>query len=77
LASKKYRIIAVELSDIIERRDPLKPNLYVGLSKVAPETRFGELLSGEGPENLRGHYKRLRMDLIEDVAEYSYQSSWL
>ena len=72
MASKKYRIIAVELSDIIERRDPSRPNLYVGLSKVAPETRFEELLSGEGPENLRGHFKQLRMDLIEDVAEYSY-----
>ena len=72
MASKRYRIVAVELSDIIERRDSSKPNLYVGLSKVVPETRFEELLSGEGPENLRGHFKQLRMDLIEDVAEYSY-----
>jgi hypothetical protein len=72
LASRKYRILAVELSDIIERRDSSKPNLYVGLSKVVPETRFEELLSGEGPENLRDHFKQLRMDLIEDVVEYSY-----
>ena len=72
MTTKKLRIIAVELADIIERRDLSKPNLYVGLTRVAPETRFEELLSGEGPENLRGHFKQLRMDLIEDVSEYSY-----
>lgn len=72
MATKKYRIIAVELSDVIERRDPSRPNLYVGLTKVTPEARLEELLSGEGPENLRGHFKQLRMDLIENVSEYSY-----
>jgi len=72
MTTKKLRIIAVELADIIERRDLSRPNLYVGISRVAPETRFEELLSGEGPENLRGHFKQLRMDLIEDVSEYSY-----
>ncbi len=72
MANSKYQIIAVELSDIIERRDPDKPNLYVGLSKVAPEARLRELLAGEGPETLRGHFKQLRMDLVENMAEYSY-----
>ena len=56
--------IVVELDDVIPRRDPDKPNLYVGLTVEEPATRYERLKMGYGPAWLRGHLVRLRDDLV-------------
>jgi hypothetical protein len=52
-----------ELDDVAPRRDPAKPNLYVGLTIEEPATRYGRLKMGRGPAWLQGHLVRLRDDL--------------
>ena len=53
----------VELDDVVPRRDPAKPNLYVGLTIEAPAIRYERLKMGYGPAWLQGHLVRLRDDL--------------
>jgi hypothetical protein len=53
----------VELDDVVPRRDPDKPNLYVGLTIEEPATRFERLKIGHGPAWLQGHLVGLRDDL--------------
>ena len=57
-------VIVVELDDVVPRRDPGKPNLYVGLTVEEPATRFERLKMGHGPAWLQGHLVRLRDDLV-------------
>jgi hypothetical protein len=45
------------------RRDPGKPNLYVGVTIEEPAIRFEALRKGRGPAWLQGHSIRLRTDL--------------
>jgi hypothetical protein len=54
----------VELDDVVPRRDPRKPNLYVTLTIEAPAIRYGRLQSSHSPAWLRGHLVRLRNDLV-------------
>ena len=56
-------VIVVELDDVVPRRDPDKPNLYVGLTIEAPAARYERLKRGYGPAWLQGHLVRLRDDL--------------
>ena len=56
-------VIVVELDDVVPRRDPDKPNLYVGLTIEEPATRFERLKMGHGPAWLQGHLVGLRDDL--------------
>lgn len=56
-------IIVVELDDVVPRRVPDKPNLYVALTIQEPTTKFGALLRGKGPAWLEGHLVGLRNDL--------------
>lgn len=58
-----YRVIVVELSDVVPRRRGDRPNLYVGLTTMDPRTRFDLLVTGRGPSWLRGHIVTLRTDL--------------
>jgi len=53
-----------ELDDVVPRRDPDKPNLYVGLTIEEPAIRYERLIRGYGPAWLRGHLVRLRGDLV-------------
>jgi hypothetical protein len=55
--------MVVELDDVVPRRDPAKPNLYVAVTTQEPATRFGALMKGKGPSWLRGHLVGLRCDL--------------
>ena len=57
-------VLVVELDDIVPRRDPEKPNLYVGLTIEEPATRYERLKMGYGPAWLQGHLVRLRDDLV-------------
>jgi len=57
-------VLVVELDDIVPRRDPDKPNLYVGLTIEEPATRYERLKMGYGPAWLQGHLVRLRGDLV-------------
>jgi len=56
--------LVVELDDVVPRRDPDKPNLYVGLTIEAPAIRYERLKMGYGPAWLQGHLVRLRGDLV-------------
>jgi hypothetical protein len=53
----------VELDDVVPRRDPDKPNLYVGLTIQEPQKKFAALLRGKGAYWLKGHLVGLRDDL--------------
>ena len=57
-------VIVVELDDVVPRRDPGKPNLYVALTIEEPATRHERLKRGCGPAWLQGHLVRLRDDLV-------------
>lgn len=57
-------VIVVELDDVVPRRDPAKPNLYVGLTIEAPVVRYERIKSGYGPAWLQGHLVSLRDDLV-------------
>jgi len=57
-------VIVVELDDVVPRRDPGKPNLYVALTIEEPATRHERLKRGYGPAWLQGHLVRLRDDLV-------------
>jgi hypothetical protein len=56
-------IIVVELDDVVPRRHPDKPNLYVGATQLPLEDRFQFLERPEGKEWFRGHVVALRQDL--------------
>ena len=56
-------VIVVELDDVVPRRDPAKPNLYIAATVVEPGKRFEALRKGKGPSWLRGHTVALRSDL--------------
>lgn len=57
-----YRLIVVELDDVITRRDPARPNLFVDLIKVDPEERFTTMKVSK-KHWYSGHVVRLRTDL--------------
>jgi predicted GIY-YIG superfamily endonuclease len=64
LSGPKNWVLVVELDDVVRRRDPDKPNLYVGLTIEAPAIRYERLKLGYGPAWLHGHLVRLRDDLV-------------
>src|SRR5512136_1015980 len=57
-------VLVAELDDAVPRRDPDKPNLYVGLTIEAPVVRYERLKLGYGPDWLQGHLVGLRDDLV-------------
>jgi len=63
-----YSLIVVELDDVVPRRSPGLPNLYVGLTTMPLDARFGVLQRGKGPSWIRGHLVALREDLSQDNA---------
>lgn len=56
-------VIVVELDDVVERRHPARPNLYVARTVQPLEQRFRSLQLGKGPEWMRDHIVALRPDL--------------
>lgn len=66
--TKPLGVIVVELDDVVERRDPDLPNLYVASTASSIEDRFdylkrNNLKTSMRPEWIRGHIVRLRRDL--------------
>ena len=57
-----YRLIVVELDDVIPRRDLGKPNLFIDLIKVDPEDRFAKMKASK-KHWYSGYVVRLRSDL--------------
>ena len=64
LSAPRNWVLVVELDDVVPRRDPDKPNLYVGLTIEAPSIRYQRLERGTGPAWLQGRLVRLRDDLV-------------
>ena len=56
-------IMVVELDDVVARRVPDKPNLYVAVTVQEPAKRYKDLENGRGPKWLRDHLVGLRDDL--------------
>jgi hypothetical protein len=59
----RHWVLVVELDDVVPRRDPDKPNLYIGLTIEAPAIRYERLKMGYGPAWLQRHLVGLRDDL--------------
>lgn len=56
-------VIVIELGDVVPRRDPNLPNLYVAKTASPIEQRFEYLKRSKRPEWFKGHIVRLRRDL--------------
>ena len=67
-------VLVAELDDVVPRRDPGKPNLYVGLTVEEPATRYERLKMGYGPAWLQGHLVRLRSDLVSGPFLYRHDA---
>lgn len=57
-----YSLIVLELEDVVPRRDPSKPNLYVSITKMPLDSRFAYLTNGGGADWLVGKIRSLRED---------------
>ena len=62
-ASQKYWLIVIELDDLMPRRDPSKPNLYVAKTATPPEKRFEIIQKGKRTHWYTNHVNQLRSDL--------------
>lgn len=60
---RSYSLLVLELADVVTRRHPAKPNLYVALTVVPSKERFDQLLRGRGPGWLFGNIRLFRDDL--------------
>lgn len=60
-----YRILVIELDDVVTRRNPAKPNLLVTLTVDTPERRFNSLAKGKSWYS--SHLRELRLDLAPQV----------
>ena len=58
-----YGIIVAELKDVVPRRIPLLPNLYVGITTMNLLERFEHLEKGKGSPWLKNNLTSLREDL--------------
>lgn len=56
-------VIVVELDDVVPRRHPDKPNLYVASTRSPIEKRFTILQQGKGPAWIHDRIVHLRSDL--------------
>ena len=61
--SQKYWLMVIELDDLVSRRDPSKPNLYVAKTATNPEKRFEIIQKGKKTHWYTNHAKQLRSDL--------------
>jgi hypothetical protein len=60
-------VIVVELDDVVPRRHPDLPNLYVASTSSPIRVRFEQLQRGKGPAWIQGHVVRLRSALSVDT----------
>jgi len=69
---QEYWLIVIELDDVVPRRDPKKPNLYVAKTVTPPEERFATIQRSKKQHWYTEHVIRLRADLAKSR---SYKSS--
>ena len=62
---RDYRIIVIELDDVVPRKDPSKPNLYVAKTVSVPEDRFESIKKSKKKHWYSDHCIRLRTDLVK------------
>ena len=60
---QEYWLIVIELDDVVDRRDPRKPNLYLAKTVTPPEERFATIQRNKKKHWYTEHVKRLRTDL--------------
>jgi hypothetical protein len=65
---ERYHIMAIELDDVVPRRDPHKPNLYVTVTISKPDERFEVLRSSKRQAWYSGHLLKLRNDLVPSTS---------
>jgi len=61
-------IVAIELDDVVERRNPLRPNLYLELTRTPPLTRFEQIKRSKRKTWYLGCVQKLREDLTPKSA---------
>jgi len=61
-----YHVVAIELDDVVPRRCPALPNLYVGVTVQKPAERLRTVTAADATKWYSGHVIRLRQDLIEN-----------
>ena len=61
--AQKYWLIVIELDDVVPRRDPQKPNLYVAKTLTPPEKRFEAIQRSNKKHWYIDHVLSLRSDL--------------
>jgi hypothetical protein len=61
---QQYWLIVIELDDVVDRRDPRKPNLYVTKTVTPPEERFATIQRSKKKHWYTEHVIRLRTDLV-------------
>lgn len=64
-------VIVVELDDVVQRRHPDLPNVFVTSTRSPIEQRFEELQREKGPDWIKGHIVALRPDLSVKTAPVS------
>ncbi len=69
--ARKHRVIVVELDDVVERRRPDRPNLYVDTTIESRSRRYEQLERGRGPDWIQGHVVGLRPDLYRNYRPVS------
>ncbi len=72
---QKYWIIVIELDDVVPRRDPQKPNLYVAKTVTPPDSRFGTIQRSKKPHWYSKHVVGLRQDLSSNATHSSSESA--
>lgn len=65
-----YSLIVVDVDDVVPRRTPALPNIYVGITTMPIASRYRLLERGKGPRWIRNRVVGLREDLsIPNVSE--------
>ena len=67
-----YRLIVIELDDVVPRRDKGKPNLYVARTVTPPDERFATIQRSKKIHWYSAHVLKLRLDLTNSR---TYKSS--
>lgn len=67
-----YRLIVIELDDVVPRRDQRKPNLYVARTVTPPDERFATIQRSKKIHWYTAHVLKLRSDLANSR---TYKSS--
>ena len=60
-----FYLVVIELDDVVPRRCPTLPNLYIGVTVQKPAERFRTVTAAHAAKWYSGHAIRLRQDLIE------------